>query len=169
MNTMANGHGGVRPGSGRPRKDGKEREEFTGEQLMELLSSPHIAFVTKKNVSYTVEFKEMFWQRYMDGIEPMQIFRDAGLNTDLLGRNRVTGFVKHLRTLKEKGLPFNDGNTPHHNQPPKQHSVPPRRPKNSNPVILSDDEISKMFHKMKFMEQELEYIKKIILAGRDTK
>jgi hypothetical protein len=108
----------------------------------------------------------------MDGIEPTQIFRDAGLNIDLLGRNRITGFVKHLRSLKEKGLPFNEGNTPHFNQPPKQLEVPPRatrRPKNSSPIILSDDEISKMFHKMKYMEQELEYIKKIILAGRDTK
>ena len=39
---MANGHGGTRPGAGRPRKSSThEHSTFTAEQLSELLQSPY--------------------------------------------------------------------------------------------------------------------------------
>lgn len=65
--------GGARPGSERKKKGEQgSRVEFTNEQLQELLSSPHVAFVSRKTISYTLAFNELFWQRYVDGIDPMQ-------------------------------------------------------------------------------------------------
>ena len=163
--------GGSRPGAGRPRKGktNNERPEFTPEQLRELLESPHVAYISRKTVSFTLAFKEIFWQRYCDGVQPMQIFTDAGLNPDAVGRIRINGFAKLLRQQREKGLPFNDGREPHIGQPEKQFEFPkpPRRPNNALPI--SPDEAAKLTHQVAYLSQELEFIKKIILAGKDGK
>ena len=163
--------GGARPGAGRPRKHESkyERSEFTPEQLVELLSSPHVAYVSRSTISYTQAFKEMVWQRYCDGIHPTQIFEDAGINPDILGRIRVKGLVDSLRQQKEKGLSFNEGREPHVNQPEKQFEFPkpPRRPNHALPI--SPTEAAKLTHQVSYLSQELEFIKKIILAGRDGK
>jgi len=163
--------GGARPGAGRPRKNESkyERSEFTPEQLSELLRSPHVAYVSRSSISYTLAFKEMFWQRYCDGIPPIQIYEDAGLNPDIIGKIRVKGLVDALRHQKEKGLPFNYGREPHINQPEKQFDFPkpPRRPNYSLPI--SPDEAAKLTHQVMYLSQELEFIKKIILAGKGGK
>lgn len=171
---MANGHGGARPGAGRPRKNPvQERDEFSPEQLKILLDSPHVSYVSRKTVSFTVAFKEMCWQRYVDGIEPLRIFSEAGLPIEVLGRSRIAGFFKLMRKQKEKGLPFNDGSEPQAGQPEKKFDfpIPPKRVYYKTPK-LSDTEIEKMYHQVAYMSQELEFIKKIILAeteGRSTK
>lgn len=169
---MTNGHGGARPGSGRKKKnETNERVEFTPEQLNVLLASPHISYVSRKSVSYTLAFKEMSWQRYCDGAEPIQIFREAGLSVEILGRPRINGFFKLLRKQEEKGLPFNEGSEPHTEQPEKKYvfPIPPKKSKDTHKLILSDEDIAKMFHQVAYMSQELEFIKKIILAGKEGK
>ena len=164
--------GGARPGAGRPKKnEPNERVAFTNEEIGELLNNPNVSNVSRKSLSYTLAFKELFWQRYCDGIDPVQIFEEAGLNVQLLGRARVFGFARLLRQQKEKGIPFKEGNEPHIDPPEKQYDfpIPPRRPKGSKPLIFSDEDISKMFHKVAYLSQELEFIKKIILAERGEK
>ena len=73
---MANGHGGARPGAGRKKKGESNKNyncvEFTNKLLQELLASPHVAFVSRRTVTYTAEFKNLFWQRYVDGVDPAQ-------------------------------------------------------------------------------------------------
>jgi hypothetical protein len=163
--------GGSRPGSGRPRKGDSKNEsaEFTSEQLNELLKSPHIAFVSRRTVSYTAAFKETCWQRYIDGIEPIRIFAEAGLSIDVLGRARIAGFFKTLRQQTAKGLSFNEGNEPHNSQSEQKFDfpIPPKRIYKASKI--SDADIEKMYHQVAYMSQELEFIKKIILAGKDGK
>jgi len=170
---MANGRGGARPGAGRPRKDSKyELTEFTPEQLAELLSSPHISSVTKRTVYYTVAFKDLFWRRYCDGVDPIQIFEDAGFNVAILGKNRIQAFVRTLRTQYERGATWNDGT-----EPPTESGVPRTLPPQPLPTkrgklikdAINPIEYARMRHKVAYMEQELEFIKKIILAGRAKK
>ncbi len=167
--------GGARPGAGRKKKGESNNcyncVEFTNKQLHELLSSPYVAFVSRRTVSYTLEFKQLFWQRYIDGVDPMQIFDDAGINPLIVGRNRVVGLANLLRQQKARGTPFSDGKeTPQINLPKKQFDLPtpPRRPRFSPPDYTPDD-IYKMIHQIKYMSQELEFIKKIILADKDGK
>lgn len=163
--------GGARPGAGRHRKDSGsfEHTEFTPEQLQTLLESPHIASVSRRSVSYTLAFKEQFWRRYCDGVAPVQIFADAGLSIEILGRPRINGLVKTLRKQKEKGLPFNEGDEPHLDQPEKQFDFPkpPRIPVNTQPI--NPAETAKLVHQVAYLSQEMEFIKKIILAGKDGK
>jgi hypothetical protein len=77
---------------------------------MEILSqSPHVVSVTKKTVSCTLIFKELFWQQYKQGAMPDKIFCDFGIDPQIVGRNRIWGFVTVLRGLVAKGLQFTNG------------------------------------------------------------
>lgn len=166
--------GGARPGAGRKKKicEGVyEHVSFTAEQLKELTDSPHVSSVSSKSVSYTKAFKTGAWQRYCDGIDPIQIFADAGLNTETLGRARILGFFKLLREAKAKGLSFTEGNEPYPSDTEKESSfpTPPRRANRGRPPVMTDSEINKLATKVAYMSQELEFIKKIILAEKKEK
>lgn len=166
--------GGARPGAGRKKKnpDGTtEHSSFTAQQLKELTDSPYVASVSKKSVSYTKAFKDAAWRRYCEGVDPHQIFTDAGLNVNTLGNARINGFFKLLKEAKEKGLPFTEGNQPYACDVEKKCTIPtpPRRSKKGRPPLMSDAEISKLGAKVAFLEQELEFIKKIILAETKEK
>ncbi len=158
--------GGARPGAGRKRKDGSGRSYFTTAVIEQLLSSPHIAYVSRTTISFTKAFKELLWQRYCDGIPPAKIVEDAGLNPDVIGRGRIDTLIKTLRDQTERGLPFADGLEPHFNKPEKEFDIPkiPRMPKNAI-IPLTPETIAKMAHEIKYLKQEMEFLKKIILAG----
>lgn len=103
---MANSsnRGGSRPGAGRKKKnpDGTyEHAAFSAEQLKELTDSPHVAYVSSKTVSYTKAFKDAAWQRYCDGVDPIQIFSEVGLNPETLGRARILGFLSFCGKQKD--------------------------------------------------------------------
>lgn len=120
--------GGVRPGAGRPTKEyqmplfprrtsgtvkvASERDGFTTEQIEQLQASSYVRKVTNKTVSYTLEFKEIFWQQYNSGISPPQIFSNAGFDIDVIGDMRIYGLLTTLRRTKERGIPFTDGREP---------------------------------------------------------
>ena len=158
--------GGARPGAGRKKKTPEgtyEHVTFTAEQLKELTDSPHVAYVSSKTVSYTKAFKDAAWKRYCDGVDPVQIFTDAGLNVETLGKSRILGFFKLLREAKEKGLAFTEGSEPYPADAEKQFSfpTPPRRANRGRPPVMSDSEINKLATKVAYMEQELEFLKEL--------
>ena len=167
---MANNHGGARPGAGRPRKGEVkfEHTEFTPDQLQELLNSPHVASVSRRSVSYTLAFKELFWQRYCDGVPPIQIFIDAGINPETVGRARINGLAKTLRKNKESGVAFNEGDEPHVGNQEKGFDFP-IPPKRMTSTTISLDEAARLAHKVEYLSQQMEFLKKIILAGNGGK
>lgn len=169
---MSNNHGGARPGAGRPPKSGNYKHpEFTPEQLKELVSNQYVNAVSRKSISYTKQFKELFWQRYCDGIDPKIIFEDCGLNTKYITRTRINGLIKTLRHQLEKGLSFTEGSEPNITQNDKQFEfpTPPRRANNVFIPTLSEADIAKLLNQVAYMSQELEFIKKIILADKPKK
>lgn len=166
--------GGARPGAGRRRKSTEEvsdRTYFTPEQLKELIDSPHVAYISRTTVSFTKAFKEAAWQRYCDGVDPKQIFRDAGLNIEVLGRGRIDTFFKALRKAKAMGYEFTEGNEPYNKgdeggegEDAPSFPKPPRLPTRGHPPLMSESQINHLATQVAYMSQEIEFIKKIILA-----
>ena len=165
---MSNTRGGSRPGSGKPKK-GQEKtsnSKFTSKQLKELLDSPYITFVSKNTISYSSEFKNLFWQRFCDGVSPLQIFKDAGLDSDALTISRVTSFVKLLSDQKLKGKdPLDDVNLDESLSTLYSCTTKIKKGQISQQTLAEKDIIA-MAHKVEYMSQELEFLKKIILADK---
>ena len=161
--------GGSRPGAGRKKKDGDvaERKHFTSAEIEQLLDSPQVAYVSRTTISFTVAFKEMFWQRYCDGIPATKIFGDAGLNVDVIGKGRIDTLIKALRDQTERGLSFNNGLEPHWEKSEKKFDLPPtpRYPKNTQ-IPFTPETIAKTIQEVAYLKQEMEFLKKIISAGR---
>ncbi len=174
MTNNGSKRGGARPGAGRKKKTPEgtyEHVTFTAEQLKELIDSPYVAYVSSKTVSYTKAFKEAAWKQYCDGTEPLEIFKEAGFNIETLGKDRILGFFKLLREAKEKGLSFTEGNEPYPEGAEKKYTfpTPPRRPKRGHPPLMSDSEVNKLVAQVAYLKQEVEFIKKIILAEGQEK
>jgi len=172
--------GGKRPGAGRKRKEysynpeaetdlkpnrPKENSRFTPEQISELEKSPYIRKVTEKTVSYTFEFKEMFWNLYSQGLSPPQIFEQASINIEILGDTRVYSLLTVLRKTKEKGLSFKDGRESADSQTQSRERLPkfPKGTKMSETEITAA-EVRRLQHQVMFLTQEMEFLKKIIIA-----
>jgi len=169
---MSNGHGGFRMGAGRPSTSGKSvYNDFTEKQIKVLIDSPYVYSISKKSISYTKEFKELFWQRYIDGITPKQIFEDAKLDTTVITQSRIYSFTKSLKQQYEKNLAFTDGNEPQLEKTHKQFNfpVPPRRANNAKIPVLSDADIANLINQVAYMSQELAFLKKIILTQKEEK
>ena len=156
--------GGYRPGAGRPRKPlvmEAGRSAFTLEQREVFEESPYVASTTEKTISFTREFKELFWQRYRDGVSPEKIFVDAGFDPKMVGVSRIWGLVTTLRKQKEQGMEFSDGRPSRLNAIP---SKPPRLP-NVSQEAKNAAEIDRLNHAVAYLTQQMEFIKKIILAA----
>jgi len=158
--------GGRRPGAGRkPMADSKIRKDFTAEELKELVMTEGIVSVTRKSVTYTEDFKVLFWTRYNDGADIGVIFSEAGINPEIIGRDRMRDLVRLIRKQKDKeGQIQIKVKTPSEGEAEKpQIPKPPNKPKYTR-FSLNEDEISRMYHQVAYMSQELEFIKKIICA-----
>jgi hypothetical protein len=167
---------------------------FTKEQVAILSASPHVESITSKTISYTLVFKEAFWRRYMQGVMPDKIFQTYGIDPKILGENRIWGLVTSLRRLVSKGLPFANGRepSPQHREHKERYespmiqdveaddvpdlqlnipTKPPRPPKPPRVIVptVSRDDMQRLFHQVAYLTQEMEFLKKIILAGKNER
>ena len=69
------------------------RKEFTEEEIAILKTSPHVMDVSPAIIHFNAAFKELFWNKLQAGVDPATIFREAGIDPDMLGKTRVDGFM----------------------------------------------------------------------------
>lgn len=144
-----------------------ERADLTTEQIVMLTKSPHVSCVTQKTISYTKAFKEDFWKRYCEGEQPSAIFASCGLDPEVLGQTRIYGLCSALRSLHSRGLPITEG------RPPKGQAalqIPKRRSRQSATEVfasLSADDVHKLYQRVVYLTQEMEFLKKIMLLDRE--
>ena len=145
---MTNKRGGARPGAGRPRKSGDfAYPEFNNAQIKEFLDSHFVLDVSKRTISFTKEFKELFWQRYSDGVDPSEIFNQAGLSSKVLSRDRIYSFAKALKAQVANDQPFSNSNIlqAQTERPFKPMKIP-RRSNASRLLNLSEEDIAKLLN-----------------------
>ena len=78
----------------------RKQKHFTREQKEQLLKSPYIEKVYSNHIEYSIEFKQMAVEQYLQGQTPIQIFVNANLNLDLIGSKNAFNLIK--KWLKEK-------------------------------------------------------------------
>lgn len=59
---------------------------FTKEQIASLMKNKHIVRVSEKSITYHASFKLAAVKRYQEGLPPSAIFREAGFNLALIGK-----------------------------------------------------------------------------------
>lgn len=131
---------------------------FTADEIAVLAANPYTYKVTSGQISFTREFKQLFWMEYQNRMNPSKIFQKYGYDPKMLGRSRVTGFQQTLKKDVERGLDFHEG---------------PRRP-GSLAVAAGDESscaqsIREMQHRIDYLEKEIDFLKKISSARNTRK
>lgn len=133
------------------------KKSFTDEEKLELQKNPYIKHVGDKGITYTKEFKEYFIREREKGNNTTVIFKSAGFDTKLLGRNRIDSFSK--RIMKNGIENLNDRR--------KGNSGRPKT--NPEPEDKTPEEIIKQLkHQNALLEQENEFLKKTIFLAKKT-
>lgn len=115
-----------------------------------LRANPYTYKVGESQISFTKEFKQLFWEEYQRRERPTKIFERYGYDTNILGRNRITGFQQCLKRDFEQGLEFRSGS----------------RPAGARQEATAEDEsypstIKELQHRLSYLEEEVEFLKKI--------
>ena len=129
------------------------KKTFTENEVKELSKNPYIKHIGEKGITYTKEFKEYFIQEMNNGKGTTEIFLKAGFDTKLIGRKRMDMFAYRV---KYKGIEdTRKGNS--------------GRPRIHDKKELNDEETIKLLkHEKALLEQENEFLKKMIFLGRKT-
>ena len=129
---------------------------FTAEQMKELESNPYVKRVSEKAITYTDEFKNHFIEEYQKGKPPSQILRDADFEPKILGDDRVKSISRRYRKMAERPEGICDAR--------KGGSG---RPRTNN--LTPEEQIQRLKHKIKYLEQENAFLKKIEVLDKKAR
>ncbi|MHB8173185.1 MAG: transposase [Nitrospirota bacterium] len=80
------------------------RRTFTAKQIKALLKNEYVAKCSEKAITYTKEFKLLAVERHRQSLTAAQIFRDAGFDLELIGKNLpYSRMNRWLNTYKLSG------------------------------------------------------------------
>ena len=121
---------------------------FTAEEIEKLRKNPYVRNASEKSITYTDELKEYFASEYSQGKMPSQILRSIGIEPRVLGKDRVDSLSRRLKKMVKR-----------------EEGVRDLRKKNSGrqriKELTLEEEIQRLKHKIKYLEQENEFLKKI--------
>lgn len=129
------------------------RKPFTDEQIQILRQNPYTYSVNRLRLSFTKEFKEIFYSEYQAGELPRQILADHGYDPEILGERRVWGIASHIREQYQKYGGFHEGSVK-----PGQEKAEPLSP---NTPGSEKEELKQLRHEVDYLRQEVEFLKKI--------
>lgn len=128
---------------------------FTQDEIDELMLNPAVLKVNEYFLYLTPEFKEWVYYELQLGRKIKEILQDAGFDIDILTSSRIRSIRNHVLKWKETHLSRASRFRPGY-APPSAYELASAREK-----------IARLEHDLKRTKQELEFVKKIINAGRE--
>lgn len=135
-------------------------KEYTAKQIKQLEKNPYVFKVTKHKLYYTAKFKEDFWISYQAGNSPRKILIDFGFDVDIFGQKQIDSLVQHIKKQALSGNGFTEGEN-------RQRRVPMKA--TSEEELSSPQSIERMQNELLYLRQEVEFLKKIIIADNSRK
>ena len=135
-------------------------KEYTVKQIKQLERNPYVFKVTKHKLYYTAKFKEDFWISYQAGNSPRKILIDFGFDIDTFGQKQIDSLVQHIKKQALSGNGFSEGEN-------RQRRVPMKA--TSEEELSSPQSIERMQNELLYLRQEVEFLKKIIIADNSRK
>lgn len=125
------------------------KKVFTPEEVEMLRCNKYTFAVTPHILSFTKEFKELFWEEYQSGAIPRQILEQYGYSADVLGRERIWGIAHTIKKQYYSPEGLREGTLP-------------RSGKSSDGnAQTTGDRVNKLQGEVEYLRQEIEFLKKI--------
>jgi hypothetical protein len=126
-------------------------KKFSEEEMAHLRASEYVLDVSSSIVHFSAKFKELFWNAIQEGKQPNEIANSLGIDTEILGQNRVNGLKTMIRNEVRAGKGFRDLET-----------------YGSYLTDYADPEakVKYLEQQLAYKNQEIEFLKKIVSLGR---
>ncbi len=98
---------------------------FNDEQVKELEKNPYVKKVSIKSITYSEEFKELFWIDLQNGMMPGNIFRKYGFDPRMLGPLRTNNFTYRVRKEAAREERFKDTRSTNSGRPSTKDAAQP--------------------------------------------
>lgn len=125
---------------------------LTAEEIELLRSHPYIIEVTPRKVCFSKEFKEIIWNKLQQGQDIHHILDEYQIPSELLGETRINGMKYLIRKEGQSGQGFRDVHTPDYQ---------------NNGFKTAEKEIELLKQQLKYKDQEIEFLKKIVSLGQE--
>ena len=135
-------------------------KEYTPKQINVLQANPYTFRVTTKKLYFTAQFKEDFWVSYQAGNAPRKIMQDLGYDLSMFTQKQIDNYVQRIKKEALSGNGFKEGEN-------RQRRVPVKEP--SEEELSSPQSIERMQNELLYLRQEVEFLKKIIIADNSRK
>lgn len=135
-------------------------KEYTLKQIKELKANPYTYNVTKNKLYFTSKFKEDFWISYQAGNAPRKILTDLGYNLSYFEQKQIDSLVQRIKKQALSGNGFTEGEN-------RQKRVPMKA--TTEEELSSPQSIERMQNELLYLRQEVEFLKKIIIADNSKK
>lgn len=134
--------------------------EYTAKQIKQLEKNPYVYKVLKCRIYYTAKFKEDFWISYQAGNTPRRILADFGFDLDIFSQKQIDSLVQHIKKQALAGEGFSEGAN-------RKRRVLQKT--TDGEELASLQSIERMQNELLYLRQEVEFLKKIIIADSSRK
>ena len=124
-------------------------KQFTRNEIESLSENAYVQKVSSRCIVMTPEFKGLAMSELMRGKSMRQIFTEVGVDPEILGENRIRGYLERIRSQSERDEGFAD-----------QRSGNRHREAQSDTAKL-EQKIRQLEHRVEYLSQENEFLKKI--------
>lgn len=130
---------------------------FTKEQMDRLRVNHYVRSISASTIRFTEEFKRYFYQQHKSGMSAREIFLACGIDPDILGESRISGFryVVNKHAKRDEGFADNRGSN--HRHPPKSGDQ------------TVESRIRQLEHELAYTRQEVEFLKKLQMADMEAR
>ena len=126
---------------------------FTDEQLRLLEENPYVVKASKKSITYSEEFKELYWIDYQTGMQPIEIFKKYGFDPYALGSRRRDNFTNRLKKQAAREDGFKDTRSKNSGRP-------------STKELSLEVQLERLKHKNEVLQQENDFLKRVRFINR---
>ena len=134
---------------------------YTAKEIKELKANPYTLKVTKNKLYFTAKFKEDFWIRYQAGDAPKKIMSDLGYGMDCITQKQIDNYVQRIKREAVSGEGFKEGTN-------RTKRIPAKDPGEISDLAFPQS-IERMQNEILYLRQEVEFLKKIIIADNSRK
>ena len=126
---------------------------FTDEQLRLLEENPYVVKASKKSITYSEEYKELYWIDYQNGMQPIEIFKKYGFDPYALGSRRRDNFTNRLKKQAAREDGFKDTRSKNSGRP-------------STKELSLEVQLERLKHQNEFLQQENDFLKRVSFINR---
>ena len=126
---------------------------FTDEQLRLLEENPYVVKASKKSITYSEEFKELYWIDYQNGMQLIEIFKKYGFDPYALGSRRRDNFTNRLKKQAAREDGFKDTRSKNSGRP-------------STKELSLEVQLERLKHKNEVLQQENDFLKRVRFINR---